>query len=233
MKELQEIQTNLKATKDKYNSFAKFYYRSCESILESVKPLLAEHKCTVNLSDSLVEAGGRLFVEATATITNEDGYAVSAKGYAELEKEKKGMDASQLTGSASSYARKYALNGLFAIDDNKDADTDEYHTQATGSKTETKKSEPKKAPAKKEQAPAQLPDETGLSMRDIAMINTFNADGKVTEELLVMVSEVKCKNDMNSLLAMISVERKEADGKSPKDEQLKNAILARWKVLQA
>ena len=128
MQKLINIQKDLKAPKGNYNSFGKYKYRSCEDILEAVKPLLAREGCTLKLSDEIVLIGERYYIKATATIT--DGDAVeSVTAYARESEEKRGMDDSQITGAASSYARKYALNGLFLIDDTKDADTDEYHVQ--------------------------------------------------------------------------------------------------------
>ena len=122
MKELLMIQMELKAPKDKYNSFGKYHYRSCESILEAVKPLAAEQNCVLLLNDEIVMIGERYYVKSTATLVNLDGKSVSASALAREQDSKTGMDASQLTGSTSSYARKYALNGLFCIDDTKDAD---------------------------------------------------------------------------------------------------------------
>lgn len=122
MKELIEIQRKLKAPKSQYNKFGNFSYRSCEDILEAVKPLLAEQECTLILSDNITLVGDKHYITATATIKNTKGETEQAVAIAREPDEKKGMDASQITGSASSYARKYALNGLFAIDDNKDAD---------------------------------------------------------------------------------------------------------------
>ena len=123
---LNVIQTTLKAPKDKYNKFGKFYYRSCEGIIEAVKPILAEHKLVLQLKDDMVEIGGRVYVKATATLRNLEGGSIENTAFAREADVKSGMDASQITGTASSYARKYALNGLFCIDDTKDADTDEY-----------------------------------------------------------------------------------------------------------
>lgn len=133
MKEkLLNIQQELKCKKGQYNSFGKYKYRSCEDILESVKPLLKENKCILTLNDELEYIGERYYIKATATITDvETGEAISNVAYAREEETKKGMDGSQITGTSSSYARKYALNGLFAIDDTKDADTDEYTKQTT------------------------------------------------------------------------------------------------------
>lgn len=123
MKELQVIQSQLKAPKNQRNSFGGYDYRSCEDILEAVKPLLCELHCTLTLSDELVALGSRFYVKATAEIRSESGEVETTTAYAREEETKKGMDAAQITGSASSYARKYALNGLFCIDDNKDPDT--------------------------------------------------------------------------------------------------------------
>jgi hypothetical protein len=128
MNKLQEIQHRLKAPKGQYNSFGKYKYRSCEDILEAVKPILNEVGCTLTLSDDVVLIGDRFYIKATAHLKGEDTNEVVV-AYAREENEKKGMDGSQITGTASSYARKYALNGLFCIDDTKDADTDEYANQ--------------------------------------------------------------------------------------------------------
>lgn len=116
------IQSELKAPKGQYNSFGKYNYRSCEDILEGVKPLLAKHGLVLTIQDSIDLISDRFYVKATATIT--DGKEqLSTSAYARESLDKKGMDASQVTGATSSYARKYALNGLLAIDDTKDADT--------------------------------------------------------------------------------------------------------------
>ena len=129
MKELITIQTKLSVPKAQRNKFGGFNYRSAEDILETVKPLLKETECFLNITDAIELVGDRYYIKATATITNKDGVQVSSSAFAREELAKKGMDASQITGSTSSYARKYALNGLFAIDDNKDADTDEFKKQ--------------------------------------------------------------------------------------------------------
>jgi hypothetical protein len=127
MKKLIDIQSKLKAPKGQYNSFGRYNYRSAEDILEAAKPLLFEAGCQLTLSDAVEECGGRIYVKATAELADTDtGEAVSVSAYAREAENKKGMDDSQITGTASSYARKYALNGLFLIDDTKDSDTDEY-----------------------------------------------------------------------------------------------------------
>ncbi len=127
---LMQVQVELKAPKNQYNSFGKYKYRSCEDIQEAVKPLEAKHNVALFLSDEPVMMGERYYIKATATFVDlASGETVQNTGYAREEENKKGMDGSQVTGTASSYARKYALNGLFLIDDTKDADTDEYRAQ--------------------------------------------------------------------------------------------------------
>ena len=123
MKELITIQSELKAPKTQYNKFGGYKYRKAEDILEAVKPLLAKEKCTLIITDDIVMVGSRIYVKATATIKNEKGEYETSTGWAREEETKKGMDGSQITGASSSYARKYALNGLLAIDDNADSDT--------------------------------------------------------------------------------------------------------------
>lgn len=122
-----KIQQTLKAPKNQYNKFGGYYYRNCEDILESVKPLLGGLILTIN--DEIVQIGNRYYVRATATITDGE-HEQSATAYAREEESKKGLDTSQVTGSTSSYARKYACNALFCIDDTKDADSDEQSTPA-------------------------------------------------------------------------------------------------------
>lgn len=138
MKELISIQSELKAPKTQVNRFGGYKYRKAEDILEAVKPLLAKQKCTLIITDDVVLIGNRIYVKATATIKNEKGEYETTTGWAREEETKKGMDGSQITGASSSYARKYALNGLFAIDDNADSDTtnDGQH-QAAQQQTQT------------------------------------------------------------------------------------------------
>lgn len=122
---LGDIQHRLKAPKNQTNKFGGYNYRSAEDILEAVKPLAHEVGATVNCSDEVLMVGDRFYVVATAILTTYEGEQVAVQGWAREQDERKGMDASQVTGSASSYARKYALSGLFAIDDEKDADAQE------------------------------------------------------------------------------------------------------------
>jgi len=138
---LLKIQQELKAPKGQRNDFGKYNYRSCEDILEALKPLLAKYKVCLFISDDLLEVGGRNYVKATVTISDiEDGSQIVNTAFAREEETKKGMDGSQITGASSSYARKYALNGMFAIDDTKDSDfTNKGETKAEKPSTEAKK----------------------------------------------------------------------------------------------
>lgn len=129
---LAEIQQELKAPKNKKNTYGGYMYRSAEDILEALKPVLRRHEATATIQDEMVQIGGRIYVKATATLwSTTDAESVSVSAYAREAETKKGMDDSQITGTASSYARKYALNGLLLIDDTKDADTDEYKEETS------------------------------------------------------------------------------------------------------
>lgn len=127
MKELIAIQGELKAPKNQLNKFGGYHYRSAEDILEAVKPHLLKHDCILTISDTVEMLGGRFYVKATARLMNSAGEVIETTAYAREEESKKGMDSSQITGATSSYARKYALNGLFCIDDTKDADATNTH----------------------------------------------------------------------------------------------------------
>ena len=142
MKELIAIQSELKAPKSQFNRFGGYKYRKAEDILEAVKPLLAKQKCTLIITDDVVLIGNRIYVKATATIKNEKGECETTNGWAREEETKKGMDGSQITGASSSYARKYALNGLFAIDDNADSDTTNDGQQQTQQQAQTQVQQP-------------------------------------------------------------------------------------------
>jgi hypothetical protein len=131
---LVNIQAELKAPKNQVNSFGKYKYRSAEDIIEAVKPILFKHQTALLISDEVVQVADRVYVKATAMLIDETNEELPIKvyGWAREEEVKKGMDAAQITGSASSYARKYALNGLFAIDDTKDADSTNEHKDEVG-----------------------------------------------------------------------------------------------------
>lgn len=179
---LSAIQTKLKAPKNLYNSFGKYSYRNAEGIQEALKPLLADYCVYVTLSDEVLEVGGRVYVKATATIATASGGSesfapeqISVTAYAREADVKKGMDDAQITGAASSYARKYALNGLFLLDDNKDADTDEYKT--------TTDHAPEPEPTPEPTAPA------AFICEDCG--NPITARGKASAEKIAASSRVK------------------------------------------
>ena len=139
---LSNVQTELKAPKNQFNGFGKYKYRSCEDILEAVKPLLAKNKLTMIISDEIEHIGERFYVKATIELFDvETGETIITSKLAREEETKKGMDASQLTGSTSSYATKYALNGLFLIDDTKDADATNNHGNQKNENKDTNKSD--------------------------------------------------------------------------------------------
>jgi hypothetical protein len=131
---LVKIQAELKAPKNQVNAFGKYKYRSAEDIIEAVKPILYKYETALLISDEVVQVADRIYVKATAMLIDENNEEIPVKvyGWAREEEVKKGMDAAQITGSASSYARKYALNGLFAIDDTKDADATNEHKDEVG-----------------------------------------------------------------------------------------------------
>lgn len=167
------VQAELKAPKGQTNSFGKYKYRSCEDILESVKPLLKKYNATLVISDSLELIGERYYIKATATFQDvETDGIIENTAYARESAEKKGMDDSQVTGATSSYARKYALNGLFLIDDTKDADTDEFRNQ--------QKSKEERAFDKK----VEKDNKATISAKDQAILkNMVEAKGYKVEEI--------------------------------------------------
>ena len=172
---LNAIQSALKAPKSQFNKFGGYNYRKAEDILEAVKPLLLQQGCILTCSDELLLIGDRYYIKATATITCvEDGSAISTTAYAREEEEKKGMDGSQVTGASSSYARKYALNGLLCIDDTADSDTT---NQGDGKE---KKQTRKPAPAPVASAPAQ-PQYNPVTPAQYWKIVKAYAEGKVTK----------------------------------------------------
>lgn len=155
MKRVSMVQCKLKAPKGQTNNFGKYNYRSCEDILEAVKPLLSEHGLVLTVGDEMVQIGDRFYIKATASLIDVEGDGIIKNvAFAREPAEKKGMDASQVTGATSSYARKYALNGLLCIDDTKDADTPEYGQQGEP----TKKESPPPPPPQNENPPIRCAD---------------------------------------------------------------------------
>lgn len=174
---LYNIQQELKAPKDQKNDFGKYNYRSAEKILEAVKPLLAANRCVLVLRDTIEQKGDRFYIKATAELRDLDsGGILYAEAYAREPEAKKGMDESQITGTASSYARKYALNGLFAIDDTKDADTNEHRRET---EARAKAEEEQKKPQKKTKDPEEASDDDRLDL-----IQACEVKGKNPEKIL-------------------------------------------------
>lgn len=182
---LSNIQNELKAPKGQFNKFGGYKYRSCEDILEAVKPICKKYKTTLILTDELQNIGDRYYIQARAIlldIENEENKPVTNTAYAREEESKKGMDGSQITGTASSYARKYALNGLFNIDDTKDADTDEFTKQT------------------------QIDDNKKISKTQIEGLNKSIENAKISDEIVYLIlgqygysstNEIKVKDYMN------------------------------------
>ena len=198
MKELLQIQSELKAPKGQYNSFGKYKYRSCEDILEAVKPLCVKYGVILTLSDEIVQVGERYYIKATAKLQKEV-HNVSVTAYAREALEKKGMDDSQITGTASSYARKYALNGLFCIDDTKDADTDEYVKKTkTGAKGDTSDKEAKGDTSDKEawrEKVIEAAKAKGIGMKEVAKDYKLNSATTVDRFKEVYEDLTKENND--------------------------------------
>lgn len=196
---LSEIQSELNAPKTLFNKFGNYYYRSAETILEAIKPLLKKHNVSLIIDDEIILIGERYYIKATATLYGEKGTIIS-HAYAREDESKKGMDSSQLTGSTSSYARKYALNGLFAIDDNKDQDTNEFNAQNSQNETT---SQPKQASTSKEsKSVANTPKRTADEVKEMF----FKVGGdKATEEVFLkwtddMIAKGLTTDQMYSIL---------------------------------
>lgn len=203
------VQNKLYAPKSKYNKFGGYYYRSCEDILEGCKPLLKEINASLYLSDEIVQVGDRFYVKAIATFTdNESGEKIENVAYARESTEVKGMSAPQITGASSTFARKYALNGLFCIDDTADDDTVELKEEKENrAKQDTKVSKPQNTqkqnvPAKKVQdVPQKLPEEPSEEVKEMLKQETIDAvDRNLIPQANILIS--------NEQLAMIHSEMK-------------------------
>ena len=206
---LLRIQSELKAPKGQYNSFGKYKYRSCEDILEAVKPLLSKYGVTMQIGDQIVMVGDRYYVKATVTLEQE-GAEIQSTAFAREAEKKTGMDESQITGTASSYARKYALNGLFLIDDTKDADTDEYAKASQRSaqrQTQKAKTEASSRTAPEKQSTGKITEPQVKSIREgclrHGMREDFGAE-KFGHEALEELNQVEysgLKNDWRNICA--------------------------------
>lgn len=212
---LLKVQTKLNAPKNRKNTFGGYSYRSCEDILEAVKPLLAEVKATIRLSDNIVQVGDRYYVNAQAFFidTEDEGGIMNAEAYAREPESKKGMDDPQITGTASSYARKYALNALLLIDDVKDPDTDEFKKE-----NDAKAARSEKAPkAKKE------------DKVDASVLDTFISNEQLkTLEMLLQRAEVTAEK-FNSIYGIVVLSELPADKYDDAREKLETAIKVKEK----
>lgn len=208
MKELIAIQSTLNAPKGQYNQFGKYRYRSCEDILAAIKPLLQQNGCTLTISDDVVMVGNRIYIKATAVLTNEKGDHEKVTAFAREEEQKKGMDASQVTGAASSYARKYALNGLFAIDDTKDADTLNNNPQYT--------QQPQQAPF-----PPQQPQTTDNGMTPEEIFNGYAKpaieQARTKEELARIYKDYAVLQPFEYFVSALTAQRKKLGIKNKND----------------
>ena len=184
---LQKIQCELKAPKNLYNSFGKYKYRNAEGICEAVKPMLEKYKVILTLSDDIIQVGERYYIKATVSLKDveSDGF-VDITAMARESLDKKGMDESQITGTASSYARKYALNGLFLLDDTKDADSDEYHNQ-------TKKDD---QPSAKEQKEVETIKHQKISELKVKAIQAAIAKERIDPQSVLNVYKIKSFEEM-------------------------------------
>ena len=186
MEKLIKIQSELKAPKGQLNKFGGYKYRSCEDILEAVKPLCARENVQLTISDEIVQIGDRYYVKATASVTD-GNETVSVHALAREEETKKGMDASQLTGATSSYARKNALNGLFCIDDTKDADTDEFTERTKGTSKKQKADAPKSNELTYREKLIIYAKEAGIPFAELA--KDYGLNSQTTEERFKEVLE--------------------------------------------
>ena len=198
-----KVQSTLKAPKNQRNNFGNYNYRSCEDILEAVKPLLAENGLILTISDEMVMLGNRFYVKAEATITDGEN-KITNSAYAREEETKKGMDASQITGAASSYARKYALNGLFCIDDTKDADATNDHGKG---ERVTPMNAPKKAPSKTTDANDKLvKDKVDACKKSIAAHEKYidgDADHGQITRFANKIYELGYESEANEILGLL------------------------------
>lgn len=209
LKSLIYIQQHLTAPKSEYNSFGKYNYRSLESILAAIKPLLRNQNCGIRFEDEVIELGGRTFLKTTLYFFNDKGETISTSALAEHTATKTGMDAAQITGAASSYARKYALNAMFAIDDNKDADSDQYMSQA-----KLPEEPAKKAPARRTRtssttsAPATMPVAKSQDPRYQSIQAALSAV-KDIDELIDLYEQHKMEVDGNAEIKAMFSRRKQ------------------------
>lgn len=189
---LSKIQQEMKAPKNLYNSFGKYNYRNAESILEAFKPFEDKYNVLMIVYDEVVQVGDRIYIKSMAELRDcESEEVIQAQAYARESVEKKGMDDSQITGTASSYARKYALNGLFLLDDTKDADTDEYKNQEKKGQEESK-AEAKRITVKRETIKT-ICKEHGLEPEMICSMNGYDWSNMTETQLENMIGSLEKK----------------------------------------
>lgn len=197
IEKLLAVQAELKAPKGQYNSFGKYKYRSCEDILEAVKPILKKHGASITITDDLEQIGNRIYVKATARFWDADGGFVDNTAFAREPDTKKGMDESQITGTASSYARKYALNGLLLIDDTKDADTDENRNEREN-RAKKQKEQPKQETVEDRTGEPAYPTEESM-VNDLLAVASKN---KKVEGMIGKLLESNQARDLPELAFM-------------------------------
>lgn len=199
IEKLLAVQAELKAPKGQYNSFGKYKYRSCEDILEAVKPILKKHGASITITDDLEQIGNRIYVKATARFWDAapSGGCIDNTAFAREPDTKKGMDESQITGTASSYARKYALNGLLLIDDTKDADTDENRNEREN-RAKKQKEQPKQETVEDRTGEPAYPTEESM-VNDLLAVASKN---KKVEGMIGKLLESNQARDLPELAFM-------------------------------
>ena len=213
---LMHIQTELKAPKNLYNSFGKYKYRNLEGICESVKPLLAKYGLAMTMEDSVRLVGDRVYVRAYVLLMDiESKETVDCTAYAREASTKKGMDDSQITGTASSYARKYALSGLFLLDDTKDADTDEYHTMTTRTKKAAKAKDPDPEP---EDEIEKIKNQPIGKTKAVAFAKKLKAEGISAAFVCGLYSVAKLSEMTEEMLSNANERLKEIKSKQEEEE---------------
>lgn len=201
------VQVELKAPKNAYNSFGKYNYRSCEDILESVKPILSKNKATLTVCDDIVLIGDRYYVKAKARFVDiETNDFIENVAFARESDDKRGMDASQVTGATSSYARKYALNGLFLIDDTKDTDSEEYLTQQKQAKkapkAESKTDEQKNAEMVANTDKTMIPANGGITAEHKEKIKSEMVRTGINEKVILSLFKAKTVDELTDTQAV-------------------------------
>lgn len=223
--DLQKIQMELKAPKSKWNSFGKYNYRSCEDILEGVKPLLSQYNCNLVITDSVTEVGPVVVISAEVIFTDSTGKETRVKAHAGVELQKKGMDVAQTFGTSSSYARKYALNGLFLIDDTKDADSEEYHNQAQGNQRSQNQQQNQSQQRNNQNRNNQQPSNQGQQQNSALAQQQQEAQKKAASQAL---ADIKNATDPAIVRQIVSMFKNSPYGEKIKQQALAKAEMEGW-----